>query len=68
MLLGDYEVPPAPAFYSAGGEDEAGLCVELSHGSWDATAGALDWLRKRTALPPRSKGKRKGKKKKMRRR
>ncbi len=59
--------PPEPAFYSAGGEDEAGLCVELSLGTWATTEGALDWLRKRTALPPRPKGRGKGKRKKKRR-
>jgi hypothetical protein len=40
-----------------------GLCVELSLDTWAATAGALDWLHKRTALPPRPKRKGKGKKK-----
>ena len=45
MLLGDREVPPEARFYSPGGEDEAGLCVELSLDTWAATEGALDWLR-----------------------
>ena len=67
MLLGGREIPTEGGFYSAGGEDEAGLCVELSLETWATTEGALDWLRKRTALPPRPKGKGKGKRKKKRR-
>ena len=67
MLLGDREVPPEGGFYSPGGEDEAGLCVELSLDTWATTEGALDWLRKRTASPLRPKGKGKAKRKKKRR-
>jgi hypothetical protein len=67
MLLGDLEVPPPADFFRPGWEDEAALCAELSRDTWATTAGALDWLRKRTALPPRPKGKGKGKRKKKRR-
>jgi tetratricopeptide (TPR) repeat protein len=67
MLLGDREAPPLGGFYSPGGEDEAGLYLDLSHDTWAETEGALEWLRKRTAPPPRPP-KRKGKGKKRARR
>ena len=57
-----YEVPTGPRFLLGG---RRGRGRPLRRASPTAagthTAGALDWLRKRTALPPRSKGKRKGK-------
>jgi hypothetical protein len=68
MLLGDLEPPPREPFYSPSGEGEAGLYLVLSRHTWDETEGALEWLRKRTAPPPRpAKRKGKGKKKKARR-
>jgi tetratricopeptide (TPR) repeat protein len=63
MLLGDREPPPEGGFYSPFGEDEAGLYLALARDTWDDTEGALEWLRKRTASPPRPQ-KRKGKTKK----
>ena len=65
MLLGDLEPPPRGDFYSPSGEEEAGLYLALSRGTWARTAGALEWLRKRTAPSPRPP-KRKGKRKKKR--
>ncbi|HEY4592308.1 MAG TPA: tetratricopeptide repeat protein, partial [Thermoanaerobaculia bacterium] len=53
MLLGDLEPPPRGDFYSPSGEREAGLYLTLSRGTWAQTEGALEWLRKRTAPPPR---------------
>ena len=68
MLLGDLEPPPRGDFYSPSGEREAGLYLALSRHTWAGTEGALEWLRKRTAPPPRpAKRKGKGKKKKARR-
>jgi tetratricopeptide (TPR) repeat protein len=67
MLLGDREAPPRGGFYSPGGEDEAGLYLDLSLDTWSQTEGALDWLRKRTAAPPRPP-KRKGKRKRAKKR
>jgi hypothetical protein len=67
MLLGDREPPSQGGFYTPFGESEAGLYLDLARGTWDRTEGALEWLRKRTALPPRpakrkgSQGKRKKK-------
>ncbi len=65
LLLGELAPPPREDFYSPSGEDEAGLYLDLSRDTWAETEGALEWLRKRTASPPRpakrkaSKGKRK---------
>ncbi|MFL6262160.1 MAG: hypothetical protein ACJ76Y_20885, partial [Thermoanaerobaculia bacterium] len=68
MLLGDREPPPRGGFYSPGEEDEAGLYLDLARDTWEDTEGALGWLRKRTAPPPRPpKRKGKGKRKKPRR-
>ncbi|MFL6264393.1 MAG: tetratricopeptide repeat protein, partial [Thermoanaerobaculia bacterium] len=65
MLLGDREPPPRGGFYSPGEEDEAGLYLDLARDTWEDTEGALGWLRKRTAPPPRPpKRKGKGKRKK----
>ncbi len=57
MLLGEREPPPRGDFYSPSGEDEAGLYLDLARDTWDDTEGALEWLRKRTASPPKRKGK-----------
>ncbi|HEY4587854.1 MAG TPA: tetratricopeptide repeat protein, partial [Thermoanaerobaculia bacterium] len=69
MLLGDRVPPPRDDSYSPSGEDEAGLYLVLARDTWDDTEGALEWLRKRTAPPPRppKRPKRKGKRKKGRR-
>jgi tetratricopeptide (TPR) repeat protein len=69
MLLGDRVPPPRDDSYSPSGEDEAGLYLVLARDTWDDTEGALEWLRKRTAPPPRppKRPKRTGKRKKGRR-
>jgi tetratricopeptide (TPR) repeat protein len=67
MLLGTRPVPPEGDFYSVGRESEAGFYVTLSRGAWDTTAGALEWLRKRTVPPRRPGSKKKAKRKKTRR-
>jgi tetratricopeptide (TPR) repeat protein len=67
MLLGDREPPPSVGFYTPFGESEAGAYLDAARDTWGRTEGALEWLGKRTALPPRpakrkgSKGKRKKK-------
>jgi tetratricopeptide (TPR) repeat protein len=63
MLLRTRLLPPPTGGYSPGREDEAALYFNLSYEAWVQTPGALDWLRKRTAPPPRPKGKTRRKKK-----
>ena len=65
-LLHTRAIAGEDGYFSLGQEDEATFYLVLSQGTWDSTEGALDWLRKRTALPvrPKKKGKtKKGKKK-----
>jgi tetratricopeptide (TPR) repeat protein len=68
MLLHTRGMPPPAGFYTPGREDEAGLYLALSMGTWAGTAGALDWLRQRTAAPvrPRKNGKAKKRQEKKR--
>jgi tetratricopeptide (TPR) repeat protein len=67
MLLRDRGLPFSDGTYSFGSEEEADLYFDLARETWAGTPGALDWLRKRTALPPRRKGRSKSKRKKKRR-
>jgi tetratricopeptide (TPR) repeat protein len=67
MLLRDRGLPFSDGMYSPGSEEEADVYFDLARETWAGTPGALDWLRKRTALPPRPKGRSKSKRKKKRR-
>ena len=67
MLLRDRGLPFSDGMYSPGSEEEADLYFDLARETWAGTPGALDWLQKRTALPPRPKGRSKSKRKKKRR-
>ncbi len=66
LLLRTQEVSAIPGMYSPGGREEAALYYDLSLETWAKTPGALDWLRKRTAVPARAKARTKRKKKKRR--
>jgi tetratricopeptide (TPR) repeat protein len=68
LLLHTRDVPPPTGFFSPGREDEAVLYHVLSCDGWSGTAGALGWLRQRTALPPKRGAKGKAKKRKKKRR
>lgn len=65
MLLGKRLPQLSADFYRPGDENEAGFYFDLGAEAWVESPGALDWLRKRTALPPRA---RKGKSKRKKRR
>lgn len=67
MLLRDHGLPFSEGMYSPGSEEEADLYFDLARETWAGTPGALDWLRKRTALPPRPKSRSKPKRTKKRR-
>jgi tetratricopeptide (TPR) repeat protein len=67
-LLHTRDLPPPTGFFSPGREDEAVLYHVLSCDVWSGTAGALGWLRQRTALPPKRGAKGKAKKRKKKRR
>ncbi|HTG32663.1 MAG TPA: tetratricopeptide repeat protein [Thermoanaerobaculia bacterium] len=67
LLLHTRGVPPPAGFYSPGREDEAVFYLVLSCETWAGTAGALDWLRRRTAAPARPKAKSKTRKRKKKR-
>jgi tetratricopeptide (TPR) repeat protein len=62
-LLHTRELPPPTGWLAPGRQEEAALCCVLSGETWTETAGALDWLRQRTARPP--KPARKGKTRKQ---
>ena len=47
---------PEPAGYTPGSREEAMVCETDLGDAWDATPGAIDWLRKRAAA--RRSGKR----------
>ncbi len=69
LLLQTRDLPPPGPFFAPGREEEAALYRVLSGGeTWTGTAGALGWLRQRTAPPPKpgKKGKAKKRKKKGR--
>jgi hypothetical protein len=68
LLLHTRDLPPPTGFSSPGREDEAVLYHVLSCDGWSGTAGALGWLRQRTALPPKRGAKGKAKKRKKKRR
>jgi len=48
LLLGSRTAALPSGYYSPGSEEEAGIFVGLSFGTWKSTPGALDWLRERT--------------------
>ena len=68
LLLQTRALPPPSPFFSPGREEEAVLYRVLSWETWTGTAGALDWLRQRTAPPPKPGRKGKAKKRKKKRR
>jgi hypothetical protein len=68
LLLRVRDLPPPSPYFSPGREEEAALYCVLSLETWTGTAGALGWLRQRTAPPPKPGGKGKAKKRKKKRR
>jgi tetratricopeptide (TPR) repeat protein len=64
LLLQTRGLPPPRPYFSPGREEEAVLYRVLSWETWTGTAGALGWLRQRTAPPRKPAGKGKGKKRK----
>jgi len=70
LLLGKRKPRPPADTYAPRSEEEAALYLMASCRTWESTPGALDWLRDRTKLPPKPKGKRsaekRGKKKRRR--
>ncbi|MEO6191659.1 MAG: tetratricopeptide repeat protein [Thermoanaerobaculia bacterium] len=67
LLLHTRRIPPPASFFSPGQEGEAAVYLILSLETWTSTAGALDWLRRRTAAPARPKAKSKARKRKKKR-
>jgi tetratricopeptide (TPR) repeat protein len=68
LLLQTRDLPPPSPFFVPGREEEAALYHVLSCETWTGTAGALGWLRQRTAPPPKAGRKGKAKKRKKKRR
>jgi tetratricopeptide (TPR) repeat protein len=64
LLLRTRDLPPPNPYFSPGREEEAALYHVLAWETWTGTAGALGWLRQRTAPPPKPGGKGKAKKRK----
>ena len=64
LLLQTRDLPPPNPYFSPGREEEAALYHVLAWETWTGTAGALGWLRQRTAPPRKPARKGKGKKRK----